>query len=339
VARGKYARGACGGHESSAGQGVLTNRLEKSREGREEARERVKALCEPVREPRAQQDYIRYFCGDTAKPDDLRSNEIKRITLYKAVASLLRAYANLANELEDAGYTASDIGKIKEEVEHYNKVRDEIRLASGDYVDMKLYEPAMRHLLDAYIRANDVEVVADFEEMGLIDLIVKNGIGAIKSMPESMQKNEDAMAETIENNMRKVIIDEQSVNPKYYEKMSELLDALIKERRQQAIDYKSYLEKVKELSVQVVNPGGINPTSYPSSVDTPGKKALYDNFENDEIWVAKVDTAVRTTKKADWNGNPQKEGEIQAAIYKALDNDDSQIAEILELVKNQHEYQ
>ncbi len=34
------------------------------------------------------------------------------------------------------------------------------------------------------------------------------------------------MAETIENNVRRLIIDEMAVNPKYYEKMSELLDAL-----------------------------------------------------------------------------------------------------------------
>lgn len=117
------------------------------------------------------------------------------------------------------------------------------------------------------------------------ELIVKNGLGALDSMPASMKANEETMAETIENNMRKVIIDEQAVNPKYYERISELLDALIEERSQQAIDYKEYLKKVKELSMQVVNAGGVNPSDYPSAIDTPAKKALYDNLDKDESLV------------------------------------------------------
>ena len=34
------------------------------------------------------------------------------------------------------------------------------------------------------------------------------------------------MAESIENNLRRVIIDEMPTNPRYYEKMSEVLDTL-----------------------------------------------------------------------------------------------------------------
>ena len=334
---GDYTSGAFDAYEASDVAGLLSNRLDKAKEKLEEARETVKALCEPVMEPKRQEDYIHYFCGDTAIKDDLAKNESKRITLYKTVAALLRAYANLANELEDAGYTNAQAVKIKKEVEHYNKVREEIKLASGDYIDMKLYEPAMRHLLDTYIRAEDSEVVADFEELGLIDLIVNNGTDALNSLPESMRASEEAMAETIENNMRKIIIDEQAVNPAYYEQMSELLDALIEERRQQAIDYKEYLEKIKELSVKVVNAGGINPTAYPASIDTPAKKSLYDNVGQDEVLVIKIDAAVRHTKKADWIGSRIKEREVAAAISKELD-DDSNLNEILELVKNQYEY-
>lgn len=334
---GDYTSGAFDKYEAKDVAGLLSDRLEKGKEKLDECLETVKALCEAVLEPKGQKEYREYFCGDVAKPDELRANEPKRLSLYKSVAKLIRAYANLANELEDAGYTAEQAKKIKHEVEHFNKVREEIKLASGDYIDMKKYEPAMRHLLDTYIRAEDSEVVADFEELGLIDLIVKNGIGALDSMPASMKTNEENMAETIENNMRKVIIDEQAVNPAYYERMSELLDALIEERRQQAIDYKEYLERVKELSLQVVNSGGVNPNEYPQSIDTPAKKALFDNFGQDESLALRIDTAVRHTKKADWVGNRIKEREVAAAISEEL-NDDSRLDEVLELVKNQYEY-
>ena len=335
---GDYTSGAFDAYEAVDVAGLLTDRLETAKDKLEEARETVKALCEPVLEPKGQKEYLHYFCGDPANPDDLRNNEAKRITLYKSVASLFRAYANLANELAEAGYSPEQIAIIKQEVEHFNKVREEVKLASGDYVDMKLYEPAMRHLLDTYIRAKDSEVIADFEELGLIDLIVQKGLGVLDLMPASMKSNEETMAETIENNMRKVIIDEQAVNPKYYEKMSELLDALIEERRKQAIDYKQYLEKVKALSVQVVNPGGINPDSYPSSINTSAKKALYDNLEKNEELALRIDTAVRYTKKADWVGSRIKEREVASAIQEEAAGYNVDIDNLLELVKNQNEY-
>ncbi len=113
-----------------------------------------------------------------------------------------------------------------------------MKLASGDYVDMKVYEPAMRHLLDTYIRAEESEVVSAFDDMTLIQLIVEQGEQAVESLPSGIRGNQEAVAETIENNVRKLIIDESAVNPKYYEKMSELLDALILQRKQEALDYR-----------------------------------------------------------------------------------------------------
>ncbi|MEZ5759095.1 MAG: type I restriction endonuclease subunit R [Emcibacteraceae bacterium] len=333
-----YTSGAFDKFAASDIKGLLTDRIDKAREKLEASRETIKAVCEPVMEPRNQEDYIRYFCGDVTQKEDLGENEPKRIALYKAAASFVRAYANLANEMHLAGYSDDESKTIKGEVEHYHKVSEEIKLASGDYVDMKLYEPAMRHLLDAYIRAEDSEIIADFDDMGLIDLIINRGDEGIQSVQSSMNFSEGSMAETIENNMRRTIIDAQSVNPKYYEKMSEVLDALIEERRQQAIDYQAYLEKVKELALKVTNPGGVNPDEHPDAIDTPGKKAIYDNFGQDEALTVAIDAAVRVTKKANWVGNITKEREVAGAIYEVV-KDEKLVDPILELVKNQHEYQ
>lgn len=332
-----YTNAAFDKFEKSDVQGLLSNRIEKAKEKLNAAREAVKAVCEPVMEPRAQEDYIRYFCGDPAVREDLAENEARRLTLYKTVASYVRGYANLANELHLADYSEVEAIAIKSEVEYFHKVCEEIKLASADYVDMKLFEPAMRYLLDKYIRAEDSEIVADFEELGLIDLIINKGAAGVESVQSSMNMSEQSMAESIENNIRKIIIDEQAVNPKYYDKMSELLDALIEERREQAIAYKAYLEKVKELSASVVNAGGTHQADYPTTVNTTGKKAIFDNFGQDEILAAKIDAAVMRTKKDAWIGNLTKEREVTAAIYAEV-QDEALALEILELVKNQHEY-
>ena len=44
---------------------------------------------------------------------------------------------------------------IKEEVTFYENLRNEVKLHSGDAIDLKQYEPAMRHLIDTYIRAEE----------------------------------------------------------------------------------------------------------------------------------------------------------------------------------------
>src|ERR687897_3831670 len=98
----------------------------------------------------------------------------------------------------DAGYSQAEAEEIKNEVDHYEKVREEVKLASGDYVDLKMFEPAMRHLLDTYIRAEESEKLSAFDDLTLVQLIVERGEAALGSLPKGLRENREAMAETIE---------------------------------------------------------------------------------------------------------------------------------------------
>lgn len=337
---GDYTVGAFEDYDEEDVAGLLKNRLAEARIDIEDALEMVKSLCEPVKSPRDTQDYVHYFCGVSGEnADALLEKEALRLTLYQSVAKLLRAYANIANEMLDAGFTAAQVEQIKQDVIHFEKMRDEVKLASGDLVDMKRFEPAMRQLLDMYIRADDSEVLMDFEELGMIELIVEKGSDElIKAVPEGLKNNPEAMAEAIENNVRKKIVDENPVNPRYYEQMSVLLDELIKQRRQHSIDYQEYLEKIRQLAKQVLKPESSAGHAYPSSLNSAGKRALYDNFGQDEVLVAKVDSAIRLTKKADWIGDRFKERELANAIREEAGSYDLDIGEVMELVKAQKEY-
>ena len=171
-----YTSGALDGYDKEDVKGLLESRLVKAREDLEDAREAVKALCELVAAPRDSAAYQHYFCAvESGNAEQLKDNEPKRLKLYKYVAALVRAYASIASELAEAGYTPAEIEKIKAEVDHYSKVRDEVRLASGDYIDLKAYEPDMRYLIDTYIRAEESEKISDFDDMSLIQLIVERG--------------------------------------------------------------------------------------------------------------------------------------------------------------------
>ena len=344
-----YTGEAFEGYDDDDVRGLLKDRLQQGRERLEETREEVKALCEQVAPPRDTADYLRFFCA-ADNDGQLNAKEPKRIALYKMASAFLRAYANIANEMREAGYSDNEAREIKAEVGHYEKVREEVKLASGDYINLKMYEPAMRHLLDTYIRAEESEELSTFDDLTLVELIVERGDAAVDALPEGIRKNPEAIAETIVNNVRRLIIDEMAVNPRYYEKMSELLDALILQRKQEAIDYKDYLSRIVALTEKVSSPQ--TQSSYPSSIDSAALRALFDNLqvrgptlsydaeplvETKAAKALAIDRAIRSVKKADWRGNRFKEREVRNAIKSALD-DENLAEQIFAIVKNQRDY-
>jgi type I restriction enzyme R subunit len=331
-----YTSGALDGYDKEDVAGLLVDRLQMAKQRLEEAREAIKALCEPVETPKDTAAYLRYFCAiDTTNKTQLKDNESKRVTLYKLTVSLIRAYADLASEMTEAGYNTAQTEQVKQEVDHFEKVRSEVKIASGDYIDMKMFEPAMRHLIDNYIRAEESEKISTFDDVSLVQLIVERGVDALDMLPKGIRESNEAVAETIENNMRKLIIDEQPINPKYYEKMSELLDSLILQRREQALEYEKYLAEMIALAGQVKTPNG--GTDYPSALNTGAKRALYDNLSKDVDLALAVDHAVLSSKKDGWRGHKMKEKEVRYALRRIL-NDEQLTDTIFELVKHQSDY-
>ena len=140
------------------------------------------------------------------------------------------------------------------------------------------------------------------------------------------------MAETIENNIRRLIIDEMPTNPKYYEKMSVLLEELIRQRKDEAQEYKKYLATLADLIKKVTKPDGSK--DYPKAMNTKGRRALFDNLNRDAKLALQVDEAILAVKKDDWRGNRQKEKEIIIAISEYISNKE-EVNKIYEIVKAQ----
>lgn len=314
--------------------GLLKDRLQQAKERLEEARETIKALCEPVF-PQDSLNFQRYFCGDPTDPEGLKDTEPLRVNLYKYTSALVRAYANIANEMEQAGYSLKEISAIENELKFYTSLRDEIEMASGDYIDLKRFEPAMRHLIDSYVRAYDSEKISDLNDLTLIQLIVERGEDAIKELPKNIQKNKQAVAETIANNLAKAINTERPSNPLYFDKMSSILKELVDSLAKGALEYKDYLDKIIDLTRQVSKQG--TNSNYPETINTKAKQALYDNLGKDEELAVLMDEAVRYSKMDGFRGNAMKEKKIKIAIRHHLPEGYS-IDEIFEIIKNQNEY-
>jgi len=338
---GDYTSGALDGFDNDDVKGLLTNRVQKDKERLENARESIKALCELVEEPKSIIDYQHYFCGkDTSDEDSLKDNEAKRLLLYKTTVALIRSYANIAGDYEEAGYSIEEIQSIKQEVVYYIDIRDTIKIFSGDAIDMKLYDPAMRQLIDMFIKSDDSEVVIKFDNIGLIDLfLTKEQDDFNESLPKGLKNNYPAMSEAIENNVRKIIVDSNPLNPKYYDNMSKLLNQIIEMRKKEIINYKEYLEKLKDLAFKVKNSSDDSDKSIPDRIDTSGKKVLYDNLDSNEDLTIRIDAAIQQSKKDNWIGNTMKERKVQFAILKELGEEIDRVGEIMDIVKKQYEYQ
>ena len=336
---------------------LLQGRLSKGRERLDDAIEALALLCEPVVPPKGELEHIHYFCGNTEIADDLKAREPQRVALYKGTVALVRAFANIADELTAAGYGGADAVLLRLALDHHLKLREIIRNASGENLDLKAYEADMRHLIDTYIEADEPRKISPFDGMPLLELIVKTGIaGAIAGLPGGIKGSRDAVAETIENNVRSKIIKEHLSDPAYFETMSALLDEIIATRRAKAIDYEEYLKRIAELARRVQAGHGEDvPTPLKRS---PGLRAVYNNLrrEGDMDRVAQppaaygaepadevleralsIDRAIKQVRPDGWRGVQAKERVVKMALYGVL-QDAAEVERIFLIIVQQPEY-
>lgn len=335
-----YTSEALSGYAKEDVEGLLKDRTKQERDDLNEALEHIRALCEPVASPKGTIEYQHYFVAtEPGNAEQIKANEPKRVELYKSVAALVRAYGALANDMQRAGYSDAEATSIKNDVAHYVAVKNEVETGAGENIDIKQFEAGMRALLDTYIQADPVEHVATFDK-GLVELIVERGEGALDTLPEGIKKNPEAVAETIVNNVRKTIVDERAMNPKYYDSMSSLLDALIEQRRHDAIEYAEYLAKLIELTAQVGK--SESAVAYPEWAKTPARRALVDFTWPDgvEIDVEHLHDVIQGAKEHGWTGSVMKERALTRALRKELPDafEAERLQELIKLLKEHSEY-
>lgn len=340
-----YTSEAFGEFDDDDVDGLVSDRSEQDRKDLDEALEAVRALCEPVAPPKSTEQYQRYFVATTpGDADQIKDNEPKRVLLYKSVAALVRSFGAVASDTNSLGYNDVEMSSLKNEVAHYVAVKDEVAIGAGENIDMKQYEAGMRQLLDTYIHAKPVEQVADLEKP-LVQLIVDRGVDAIDSLPSRVRGSTAATTETIINNVRKTIVDEHAMNPRYYDHMSELLDALIEKQKQEADEYAEYLGKLIDLTKKIATRAAADGKTYPSWASTPARRALVD-FE----WrpagavsdLQALHELIQSSKEHGWadpGSGKMKERALTRELRRVFPGVDQDcLSEFVELLKHNDEY-
>ncbi|WLI73066.1 type I restriction endonuclease subunit R [Halomonas alkalicola] len=324
------------------------------------AREALKYLCEPVPPPRDIEHYLHYFCGDAGTPEALNDTEVLRISFYKAVASFVRAYSAIVQELDAIGYTTNEIATLQDEVAFFSEVRAAIKCHSGEELDIKPFEADMRHLINTYIQADPASKLGSVDNYSLVDLIVETGIhdAIARKLNQKGKPSKNGVAEGIINNVRKTIIRDQLTDPRFYEQLSKLLDDLIADWRSDTASYQQFLARAETLVKQMAQ--GQRGEALPPELDNrPEAQVIYHNLP--DILAASrsvgevqepapdadeqrlrlslaIDRAMREQAPAGWRGDDARERQVLNALHPILDRNRQATKAVFELVKQQAGY-
>jgi type I restriction enzyme R subunit len=331
----------------------IKNWLEEGKKHLDETREALRYLCDPVLAPREIEQFLRYFCGNAADPNALTETEALRVAFYKAVATFVRAFAAVAQHLEEAGYSDADAAAIQREVAFYSDVRGAIKKHSGEELDIKPYEADMRHLLNTYVQADPAATLGNLADLSLTQLIIETGIhdAIAKKLNEKGKLSKNAISEGIINNIRKTIIRDQLTDPRFYDQMSKLLEDLIKQSRDDAAAYEEFLRRAEDLVRQLAQKGP--EAGIPASLHGNREAAVIfnnlptlptttfvcpDDDDHKAALALQIDEAIRGQAPAGWKGDDTRERQVKNALFPLLNRDRDTTLALFEIIKSQPGY-
>ena len=329
---------ALSGYDKEDIEGYIKEKNKACRKDLEEAKEQVEALLALVH-PQTREGFFRYFVYDDNAPEEemdkqLDDNAEKRSKLYKYVRRYLNCYANLANSLEDMGYSEAERKEYAECAKKYDALKREIELRSNDHIDMRRYEPDMRQVLDLYVKAEDSEVIAKLDDTSFLDIVAAQNEEQLNDLPDELKDEYGrASAETVEANLREVIRKDSPFNPAYYGKLSIILQELIDKRKKEMLDYEEYMKELIEL---VKKARGKSANSYPESIKTPGMRALYDNLGQNEYLAIRAHEVIKENALVGFRDNRLKQRKLIKALAKLLGDEMAQ--KIYDIIKLHDEY-
>ena len=164
-------------------------------------------------------------------------------------------------------------------------------------------------------------------------MIVKSGVAdAINERLAKSAKSKEGISETIENNIRSVLLKGQLNDPVFFEKMSNLLEQIIQQRKSQALDYEAYLARIAELAKRVQDGGG---EELPPSINTSELRVLYNNL-GEEMAVALHEHLLVNVPDG-WRGVGPREQRVKQAIF-AIVEDEAEVERLFAIIEQQAGY-
>ena len=120
----------------------------------------------------------------------------------------------------------------------------------------------------------------------------------------------------------------------YYDKLSEKLEKILEEMRLKKIDYKHTLRKIIEFLQMMKSDKG----SYPAAINTPGKKALFDNLGQDEDLALRTHTAIKENAEQGFRGSKQRQKKLRRALEDVAGFPLDKLDEVMSIIIHNEEF-
>lgn len=261
-------------------EGLLQDHITKNKKHLEFAKEAYEALkviwdskqlCGGTKEENLEK-LVEYY-KDNSKNENI---EEERKQLYSITQALVTTYSNMADLMGKANYTREQSNYIENLAREACQINLRVKQASGDYFDVRIYDPDMRQLLDRFIRADEAETIipatADFSFLDLIDSD-SDEEELLKKTQAQANNNSEAVAEIIESKARATINDFKDKDPELFKKFSYRLQELLDRIKLQTADF---TQKAR-LLIALIKETKSGEGNYPEGINSKRKRALWNN--------------------------------------------------------------
>ena len=321
----RFNSGAFSGFEETDIEGLLCDSIMNCKAKLEAARSAWSALrSDWISKGLTDNDKLSDYYKTDFPPDDIA--KVRRQMMYRITQNFVVAYANLADNMGKAGYSAAESALIHKEACEARDVNRYIKLHSGDFFDASQHDPQMRALLDRFVRSEEVETIipatADFSFLDLIGEDTDIDNAANKTTREAGSAR--SAAEVIEAKARSVINSFKDSDPAAFRTYGEQLQDLIDLIRQGTLTFEEQMKKLLEL-IRAMKSGTGN---YPEGIKSKRQKALWSNrkdwmFEGEtdaeaENAVIEADKAAEYDAGCEWCNSSSTDAFLFQGLLKEL---------------------
>jgi type I restriction enzyme R subunit len=160
---------------------------------------------------RQPEDYIKHL-----------ADEELRLQFYDRFNSFAKVLQIALSSVEFLQMQEKKVSFYKDELVFFKELRLSVRRRYAEVIDFSEYETRIRKLLDTHLQAGEAEQIS-----GQIDLTDAAQRQKLMDSPDSPE----AKAETIANNLKRVISERWETDPALYKRFSEMLNELIADLR------------------------------------------------------------------------------------------------------------
>ena len=309
----RFNSGAFAGFDEVDIDGLLSDSVSRNKAKLEAARSAWSALrSDWISRGLTDNDKLVEYYKTDIPPDD--NAKLRRQMMYRITQNFIVAYANLADNMGKAGYSAEEAAQIHKEACEARHVNLYVKQNTDDYFDPHQYDPGMRALLDRFVRAEEtVTIIPATADFSFLDLIGDEDIGSTAAKVERTAGSARSAAEVIEAKARSVINSFKDNDPAAFRTYGEQLQEILAAIKQGTLTFQEQMKKLLELIRKMKSGEG----DYPDGIVSKRQKALWNNrgdwmtYEESEEDAQKAvglaDEAAEYDANRDWRDSSSKD--------------------------------